>query len=282
PSGEEKSPETKSPPSRLPPDYQLAPTVPAPFGGTLEASLDALLDFGRTFPALQGAVTHMLEAGGTRKDWAAVFEPMLELSGGLSPEEQQTGAQTPGRYLLSHLLVLVTRHLLPNQIIENRALMQQLYFERRNTYVRLLLRYDMQLPWKREGGHHVVVSSDPPPARPETQVARVAPPARNPRYPLRCPLMPNILPTLIVAPELGYATKTLSDKMRHHVTALDGYLLLTDESIDAWGEKEFLVRLVAVVGIWQWVRESNDRLGEMEVMGWEELGEGAENAWFLD
>ena len=49
--------------------------------------------------------------------------------------------------------------------------------------------------------------------------------------------MPNIWPTLIAAPQVGYPTLGVRDRMKHYITGLDKYLLLTDEEVRRWEDK---------------------------------------------
>jgi len=96
-------------------------------------------------------------------------------------------------------------------------------------------------------------------------------------------LMPNIMPTLIAGPEHGYSTHAVRERMKHHVTDLDGYLLLTDEEVEGWGTAHLLRMVCTLILHWQWLRQNNKILGDMEVGGWEELdGKAEECEWIAD
>ena len=186
-----------------------------------------------------------------------------------------------GREALEAILFLVTRKLLPEQIKENRDLMYRMYSAKRGSSLRITLRYDMHREWtKRSNAHHIVVESCPP----SYPAHAPPPPLLNAAYPDRPPLMPNIIPTLIVAPVAeGYPTKKLAEAMKHHGTELDRWLLLSDEEVEAWDARRLVLGAASAVIMWQWVREGTEMLGEMEVRGWGELeGRAEECAWVRD
>jgi hypothetical protein len=106
--------------TRLPPPYILPPTVPSPFEGTLEASLDAILEMARIHPEMLPLCTILLRDVDRSTDWRFLFTTIL-----------RENANGKGRELLEELLFLVTRKLLPEQIAENRDLMRRMYTEKR-------------------------------------------------------------------------------------------------------------------------------------------------------
>jgi hypothetical protein len=276
---------------KLPAHYLFPPTVPLHFDGTLEASLDALLELQQSVPELLPVVTALAE-GKKGIDWPALFCAVLALKRShvetheenikteetviTCPKKKSSYAykHTKGRYLLTALFLLLARLLLPNQILENRGYMTRLYSERRGTYVRLLLRYDMLFPWKKDGNHYLVVPAEP--------CQGVPPPLDWNNDELRRPLYPNIWASLLAPPKEGHVTKSVGEKLRHHITELDGYLLVGDEEVEGWGDKELVTKLATVVGVWLWIREMNKKFDDMEVNGWEELVDLMENEWFLD
>lgn len=188
-----------------------------------------------------------------------------------------------GRYLLEELLFLVTRTLLPEQVLENREAMRRLYDRKKQLAIRFVLRYDMLREWKTgDTQHAVTVASLPPPTG---QVGVPGPrPARDAKAtPYRRRLMPNIIATLIVAPPGGWTTHGVKERMKHHVTPLDDMLLLTDEEVSEWSEERLTSMAVQVILHWQWLRQNTEELLNMEVNGWEELeGKADECQWFAD
>lgn len=182
---------------------------------------------------------------------------------------------------MEEVLFLVTRTLLPNQIAQNRELMRQLYTAKNRTGNRLTLRYDMLRSWKKGShGHPLVVQSDPPCTAAYLQDH--SPPMTDPQYPFRRPLMPNVITTLIVAPAGGYETKGSKERMKHHVTALDDVLLLSDEDVDAWDDIRLEMKICEAINQWMWLRDNNEKLEDMSLTGWEDLAgeDGAE--WFAE
>lgn len=169
---------------------------------------------------------------------------------------------------MEEFLFLVTRTLLPEQITENRTLMEKMYSMKKNLSTRVVLRYDTLREWqKRDHSHFVMVDSIPP------SIPAIAPPppVENPLFPDRRPLLPNIIPTLIAAPAGGWGPKKLVDAMRHHVTELDRFLLLTDEEIASLSGSRLLVMLSAVLMQWKWLRKSTEELAALEANAWEAM-----------
>jgi len=159
--------------------------------------------------------------------------------------------------------------------------------------MRLVLRYDMLRAWKTSGSKDgaVTVASVPPARHGVSSVSGnvgvgvgVGAAGENGgEVQDRRALMPNVLPTLIAAPAQGYSTHGVRERMKHHVTDLDGYLLLTDEEVRGWGAARLLSMMCALILHWQWLRQSNEILGDMEVTGWEDLdGKADECEWIAD
>ncbi|KAI4925234.1 hypothetical protein J4E85_007111 [Alternaria conjuncta] len=219
--------------------YHYAPTVPTPFAGTLEAGLDAIQVWGRVHSNLGTKGLHplidtLLRPVDSKTNWPAVFSAL---------EDRPQGRF---RYLCEELLFLITRTLLPEAIVQNRALMARLYDRKKQLAMRLVLRYDMLREWKMEHG------------------------ATGREMPVAVASVP---PTGIPAP----------DPVPHHVTALDDYLLLTDEEVAGLSGIALLERVWQVLLHWQWLRQNNEVLEEMEVHGWEELeGKADESEWIAD
>jgi hypothetical protein len=188
-----------------------------------------------------------------------------------------------GRELLEEILCLVTRILLPEQIAENRGLMARLYERRKHLAIRLVLRYDMLREWKEGGG----VASVPPPVaacaaavQEENWVGHhsgISTPGARRR------LMSNIIPTLIAAPPGGWTTHAVRERMKHHITSIDEYLLLSDSAMAAWSDRTLLGMASQITLQWQWLRGNNAVLEEMEVGNYEELeGRAEECEWIAD
>lgn len=255
----------------LPAHYTLPPTVPSPFSGTHETSLDAVLDFGVSHPGTQCVVNALLQTGSPKTNW-----PLLLRTVYLQPNTTQEG-----RVLLEEILFLTTRTLYPEQIAENRSLTSRLYERKKQLAIRLILRYDMLREWKiQNSGHPMTVASLSPPATPAPS-ADIDVSGLN--IGSRRPLMPNIIPTLVAAPNGGWTTHAVRERMKHHVTGLDSYLLLSDEEVASWSDQVLLGITAQVVLQWQWLRQNNEILGGMEVMGYEELeGKADECEWIAD
>ncbi|KAF1347463.1 hypothetical protein EJ07DRAFT_185233 [Lizonia empirigonia] len=139
--------------TRIPPHYLLAPTVPSPFAGTLESSLDAILFWKRSHPLTTKVADVLLRPVSETTNWPSLLPTLF---GSVSALEADLG-----RLLLEDLLFLVTRTLLPEQIAENRAAMARLYHEKNHSSVRLVLRYDM-LRHGSAGKRDLSVASVPP------------------------------------------------------------------------------------------------------------------------
>ncbi|KAH5405249.1 hypothetical protein HBI46_202730 [Parastagonospora nodorum] len=250
----------------LPAHYALPPTVPSPFAGTLEASLDAILEFGLSHVGCTGVVNALLEKVTPRTNWPLLLRDVY--------------VQPGGRGMLEEVLFLVTRTLLPEQIAENRGLMARLYEHKKQLAIRLVLRYDMVREWKADGaGHTITVAS----LGPEGSAGGDGIDMGQLRLGQRRPFRQNVIPTLIAAPQGGWTTHAVRERMKHHVTDLDGYLMLSDEVVAGWSDQVLLVMASQIVLQWQWVRNNNEILTEMEIMGYEEFeGRADENDWMVD
>lgn len=280
PSQPSQPPQTpqKTATTKLPAYYSLAPTVPSPFTGSLETSLDAILAFGQLYAAIPGVtplITKLLEPVSTDTDWVAIMTAL------------ETATPLYAQYLMTELLFLLTRTLLPEQIAENRAMLSRLYERKKQLAIRLLLRYDMLREWIMEPSQSsyreqpIVVASTGPVAgfvAPEPVVG-----VASLNYPYRRPLLLNVIPTLIAAPAGGYASQSARDRMRHHVTVLDGYLMLRDEEVEKWSEGRLKSKVCFVLMHWQWLRGNNATLDDLEVLDWEGLeGKAEECGWIGD
>ncbi|KAF2643624.1 hypothetical protein P280DRAFT_394758, partial [Massarina eburnea CBS 473.64] len=245
--------------------------VPSPFSGTLEASLDAILVFTSLYPELRHLTTPLLKDVDRQTDWPKLCRLVLS-------EHEELPARS--RHLLEELLFLVTRTLLPEQIIENRRLMYRAYVTKRNLSNRMALRYDMLRGWKKCAHTHPMVVESVLPSK------SIIPPKAvyDALRPHRRAFMPNILPTLIAnTPDQPYHSKRLSDCMRHRVTDLDAYLLLTNQVVASWSEVKLLMTVVEVVVQWQWLRENTELMADMDVRAWEDLsGRADECNWVKD
>lgn len=280
-------------PTRIPPHYFLAPTVPSPFAGTLEASLDAILRWGTLHPATTRVRDELLRPVSTSTDWPALLDSALGASSSLD--------WASSRFLLEEFVVLLTRTLFPEQVAQSRAAMGRLYERRKHLAIRLVLRYDMLREWcvgdGPVGKRDVSVASVPPvgatAALGGENLSASVPPVDSPmkdsglvvvgKEHERRPLMPNIWPTLIAAPEGGYSTQGVRERMKHYVTPLDNYLLLSDEEVGEWSDKWLVVRASQMVLQWQWLRQKNETLEDMERDGWEELdGRADECVWIAE
>ncbi|KAF1977436.1 hypothetical protein BU23DRAFT_410424, partial [Bimuria novae-zelandiae CBS 107.79] len=123
----------------IPSHYFLAPTLPSPFSGTLEASLDAILEFGAAYPSAMPLMDILRAPVDTSTNWSMSLGQVLYLD---------TGPLLPGaRMLLEDLFFLVTRQLFPEQIAQNRGVMARLYEAKKSQSIRTILRYDMLLEW---------------------------------------------------------------------------------------------------------------------------------------
>ncbi|KAF1911460.1 hypothetical protein BDU57DRAFT_402030, partial [Ampelomyces quisqualis] len=120
--------------SNIPSCYALPPTTPCPFAGTLEASLDAVLEFSRIYRGLSGVVSALLQPVDTSTNWPSLLRAVYSTD--------------QGRSKIDEILFLVTRTLLPEQVKENRAAMGRMYERKKHLAIRVVLRYDMLREWK--------------------------------------------------------------------------------------------------------------------------------------
>ncbi|CAI6325207.1 unnamed protein product [Periconia digitata] len=259
-----------TPSTKIPPHYGFPPTIPSPFVGDLPTALDAILVFGSQYPQLKTLTHTLIQDVDHKTDWVNLFQSVLTA---------HAANPLDGRQLLEELLFLITRTLLPEQIAENRRFMYYVYGQRHTLATRLSLRYDMLRQWKKGSpNQNMTIESKEAPDPPITP-----PPVKNnPRFPNRRGLMPNIIPTLIAAPEYGY-NKRQSDCMKHHITELDELLLFSDETVEKWGTVTLLVKLAAAVSHWQWLRENNETFYDMQVNNYAELDGKADDCdWVRD
>jgi hypothetical protein len=237
-------------------------TIPSPFPGTLDASLDAILSFAQEFSnkkSMQPVIDTLLRTVDAATNWPVLLRGVYVHN-------------AKGRDLVEELLFLVTRTLLPNQIAENRARMGRLYERKKHLAIRLVLRYDMLREWKGES-----VASLPAVNEQGMDVEM-----RSPEY-TRPALMPNVVATLIVAPGGGWSTHGVRERMKHHVTDLDGYLLLSDTKVCGWSDRTLLGMTSQITLQWQWLRANNAIFEEMEINAYEELeGKADECEWIND
>jgi hypothetical protein len=279
-------------PTRIPQHYYLPPTVPSPFFGTLDACHDAIFDWGALNTATIPVKEALLMPVSTETNWPVLLNNMVEQMGNAS--------RTRARFLLEEFLFLVTRTLLPEQIAENRASMGRLYNRKKHLAIRLMLRYDMIRKWGMgdgpQGKREMSVPSVPPPNLVGSSSVFGQPSGRptngtqngNENEPIlsghrRRELMPNVWPTLIAAPQGGYPTLGVRDRMKHYITGLDKYLLFTDEEVRQWEYKVLVAWASQIVLQWQWLCQSNQTLEYMEVGGWEELdGRAEECEWIAE
>ena len=261
--------------TKIAPHYFLPPTVPSPFTGTLEASLDAVLAWGQAHPATEPVVTALCEPVSTSTNWSAILSAAFGDASALAPKVR--------RSLLEEFIILVTRTLLPEQIAENRAAMARLYDRKKQLAIRLVLRYDMIREWCLGDGpvgkRDLSVASVPPTSN-GVQTPAASPMKDTGDYERR-PLMPNVWPTLIAAPPGGFMTHGVRERMKHYVTPLDNYLLLTDEEVKGWSATTLVIRASQIVLQWQWLRQKNETLEKMERDGWEELDGRADDCEWI-
>ena len=225
---------------------------------------------------MQNLIDTLLKPVDTKTNWCVVVYSICA-----GPPEYR-------RDLIEELLFLLTRTLLPEQIVENRGLMARLYNAKKQLAMRLALRYDMLREWKMEAGTYhrdqaVTVASEPPSERVESPALAAVSEYVRRRFPFRRPLLPNIIPTLIAAPSGGFTTHGVRERMKHHVTELDAYLLLEDEEVAGWTGLKLQTTVIQVLLHWQWLRQNNAVLDEMEVHGWEDLeGKADESEWIAE
>jgi hypothetical protein len=104
---------------QLPPYYLLAPTVPSPFARTLDASLDAVVEWNIVHggsPGIQGIINALQRPVDHTTNWPSLLDNVISKN-----------SKGEARKLVEELLFLITRTLLPEQIAENRILMGKLY-----------------------------------------------------------------------------------------------------------------------------------------------------------
>jgi hypothetical protein len=275
--------------TQLPPHYFLAPTVPSPFTGTLKASLDAILSWGTLHSSTTIVKETLLRPASTSTNWPSILMTAFGPSSGLDAHLR--------RVLLQEFVFTITRTLLPEQIAENRAAMTRLYDRKKQLAIRLVLRYDMLREWtlgegsvgKRDLSVASVAPNVPGVTESGDAVQAVGTPMEDHDGRLgdegykRKELMRNIWPTLIAAPAGGFTTYGVRERMKHYVTHLDDYLLLVDEQVGSWSEKTLVIRAIQMVLQWQWLRQKNERLEEMERNRWEELdGRADECEWIAE
>jgi hypothetical protein len=244
--------------------YALPPTIPSPYIATLDASLDAILAFAQAYgkrKGVQDVVDTLLRTVDVGTSWAGLLRGVYI---GNSDE----------REVLEELLFLVTRMLLPNQIAENRARMAALYERKKHLAIRMVLRYDMLREWKGESVASLpAAENNDKNGDTEMQTAEYTRPK----------LRPNIISTLIVAPAGGWSTHGVRERMKHHVTELDEYLLLSDEKVRGWSDQTLLCMASQIILQWQWLRANNVIFEEMEINGYEDLdGKADECEWIND
>ncbi|OAL06332.1 hypothetical protein IQ06DRAFT_362611 [Phaeosphaeriaceae sp. SRC1lsM3a] len=273
--------------------YSLAATVPSPFTGTLDASLDLILDFGREHAdanaGVQTVVDTLLRPVDSGTNWPILLRGVY--------------LRAKGREMLEEILFLVTRTLLPEQVAENREMMARMYERKKHLAIRMVLRYDMLREWNGEG-----VASVAPPAGVVTaktnghanangngalhgirggdadgDVEMRDADATTINVWKRRELMPNIIATLIAAPEGGWTTHAVRERMKHHPTSLDTYMLLSDEAVSKWSDQNLLCMTAQIALQWQWLRNNNEMFAEMEVYAYEDLeGKADECDWIVD
>jgi hypothetical protein len=234
---------------RVPAHYTLAPTVPSPFPGTLEGSLDAILSWGQTEGnenARARVADTLLRPVVATTNWPVVLAPFV------APSNAENDGVGGDRAALQSLLFLLTRTLLPNQITQNRAQLALLYDRRKQLAIRLKLRYDMLREWSLDAmGHVVAIPSLPPAAIPSLADGNEG----NDIEGSATPLLPNLWATLIAAPAGGFTTHGVRERMKHHVTGLDAWLMLEDRQVCAWNDRMLLGKSGYV--LWGFARHSN-------------------------
>ncbi|KAF2874349.1 hypothetical protein BDV95DRAFT_592441 [Massariosphaeria phaeospora] len=269
-----------SPSHVLHPAYALPPTIPSPYTGSLNTSLSTILAFNASYPALEAITRPLCQPPSPSTDWPTLLMAVHERA-------EQEGEPLLGRALLEEVLFLVTRVLLPEQVAQNRALLGRLYSEKRNLGVRMLLRYDLQREARKDANGKALLvwgnTTTPSVVNPYFFVPPQSPPRPPTLSPYTRPLFhPAVLATLIANP-VGLPTQHVAAKLRHHVSGLDDYLLLSDADVAAFSTGRLLVMIASVVLQWQALRENTEVLAVMESHGWEELGGKAEDCeWMGD
>ncbi|KAJ4359688.1 uncharacterized protein N0V89_000244 [Didymosphaeria variabile] len=255
----------------IPPHYLLPPTYPSPFKGTLEASLDALLEFGAKYTSSISIMDVLRKPVCTKTNWYNLLVATLNLE-----EKKVVGSS---RLLLEEILFLATRTLLPEQIAQNRACMYKMYDSRKTTSMRMSLRYDMLREWTKRGNNHFIVVESRPPLR----ILGASVSQDDELHPGRKLLLPNVWATLIQAPPQGYHSHKVKEAMRHHVTGIDKWLMFEDEEVGGWSANVLFQMTMQVLLQWQWLRDNTERMEGMEVRNWEDLeGPANECEWVRD
>ena len=254
--------------ARVPPHYTLLPANPSPFEGTLEASLDAMLGFTRSYPEAMFLMDVLRAPASTQTNWSELLETALK----------KPGLQPRGRLFLEDLFFLVARKLFPEQIAENRKLMARMYEVKKSQSTRTVLRYDMLLQWnKRNNSQPIVVESRPLPAHARPWAP---PPGYDQQYSGRHPHMANVWATLIAGPPQGWVGPKKTEAMKHHVTGIDEILMFTDREVGGWSTVRLILKTAHTLLLWQWLRSNTEKLEDMEVDGWKELeGRADESEW---
>ncbi|KAL1594530.1 hypothetical protein SLS60_010290 [Paraconiothyrium brasiliense] len=254
----------------IPPHYLLPPIYPSPFTGTLEASLDALLEFGVKYSSSMFIMDVLRKPVSTKTSWNDLLVATLNL------EEKEVGSS---RLLMEDIFFLATRTLLPEQIAQNRACMYRMYDARKTTSMRMILRYDMLREWTKRGNNHfIVVESRPPP-----RILGASVSSDDGLHHGRRPLLPNVWATLIQGPPQGYHAHKVKEAMRHHVTGIDKWLMFEDQEVEGWTASQLFQMTMQVLLQWQWLRDNTERMEAMEVRSWEDLdGPANECEWVQD
>ncbi|KAF2193677.1 hypothetical protein K469DRAFT_789651 [Zopfia rhizophila CBS 207.26] len=143
--------------------------------------------------------------------------------------------------------------------MESRELMQQLHTEHSKTNVRFRLRYRHVAGWAAQARSTAMLR------QPSTRLDAAASAAHV------LPFNPNLLATIIAAPEGHYRTDTVRKRMRHHATDFDQYLTHTDETARGWSEQQFITMLSAVLPARQALRQNNEEFLEKTATDWENL-----------
>ncbi|PSN73470.1 hypothetical protein BS50DRAFT_470700, partial [Corynespora cassiicola Philippines] len=256
--------------------YFLLPrTHPAPFSGTLEASLDAILEFNKKVRGIQKILIVMMRPPSFDTNWPVLLG-----------EVRTTYGDGIAHAFFQELLFLVLRTLFPEQIMENRRLMLDMFTTRGNMASHMVLRYDMLRMWKmsRKSAEQWEVLVFRPDVIPQAPLQPSGPPEPppDPTHPDRRPLMLNIWPTILM-PLVGNPTRNLLGQMKHHCTRLDDMLLLTDEEVAGWPVTGLLVRLSMVLLEWQALVRNNEMMSDLQANNWEEMvPAAAENAYIGD
>jgi hypothetical protein len=266
----EDQPDTAKEQAHIPEHYFLSPANPSPFEGTLDASLDAILEFGRYYPDAMAVMDVLRAPVSTSTDWKIILGTALRLD--------EASLLPTARLLLEDIFFLVTRKLFPEQIAQNRKLMAQLYETKKSQSMRTSLRYDMLLEWfKRNNNHFFIVESRPLPV---LRNPLLAPTGYAQQYPGRYPRMENVWASLIAGPPEGWRSHKKAETMKHHITGLDELLLFTDSEVQGWSSIKLFQKTLQVLLLWQWLRKNTEKMEDMDVDSWKELeGRAEESEW---